>query len=56
MLDPSTVTGSANPSEDSTAWTAVIPTTTASGLPVTPRGRATVSVVTQQEIIAADRR
>ncbi|HVH01417.1 MAG TPA: hypothetical protein VM891_00385 [Amaricoccus sp.] len=38
MLDPSTVTGSANPSEDSTAWTAVIPTTTASGLPVTPRG------------------
>lgn len=52
VLGTITVTGNANATEDSPAWTAEIPTTTASGLPVTPRETPqSLSVVTQQQII-----
>jgi outer-membrane receptor for ferric coprogen and ferric-rhodotorulic acid len=52
VLDAITVTGSSDATEGSSAWTAEIPTTTASGLPVTPRETPqSVSVVTQQQII-----
>ncbi len=54
VLDTITVTG-AGSTEDSSSWTAEIPTTTASGLPITPRETPqSVSTVTQQQIIDAN--